>query len=79
MYPNHRGDHGGFGPGADDNGPGFATNHFENGDLADNGGGWGFGHRVGDHLDAGLNFHEDGRWGGEDDRNAFGEPMNFFD
>lgn len=83
MYPNHRGGHGGFGPGADNHGPGFAQRHFDAGDAMAGGGfgvaGGGFGHRVDDHMDAGLNFHEDERWGYDDDRDAVGERMNFFD
>ncbi|QDS75329.1 hypothetical protein FKW77_001899 [Venturia effusa] len=74
MYPNHRGDHGGIGPGTDNHGPGFDARHFADGDN-----GWGFGHRVGDHLDAGLNFHEDARWGREDDLDAMGKGMNVWE
>ncbi|KAE9969108.1 hypothetical protein EG328_007062 [Venturia inaequalis] len=85
MYPNQRGDHGGFNPGADNHGPGFSNHHFAPGDwgagnlnAAD--GNFGYGHRVHDHMDTGLNFHEDDRWEGrgEDDLNAFGDPMNFW-
>jgi hypothetical protein len=69
MFPNHRGDHGGFGPGADSHGPGFRDDHFDPH----------YGHEWDDHMDAGLNFHEDDRWDWDDDRDALGNHLNFFD
>lgn len=68
MYPNHRSDHGGFGPGADNHGPGFRDRHFDPG----------YGHVAEDHMDAGLAWHEDGRWDFEDDRNAMENHFNLF-
>jgi len=68
MFPNHRGDHGGFGPGADSMGPGFR-------DWDENG----FGHRQGDHYADGLHFHEHPNWDFDDDLGADGQPINMFD
>jgi hypothetical protein len=67
MFSNHRGDHGGFGPGADSHGPGYRGDHFEPQ----------YGHEWGDHRNAGLNFHEDGRWDFDDNLDAVGDEMPF--